>query len=244
MPGDTEGPDIQITYPTPNQSTADSNIIVRGTVRDPSGIKQVTVNNALATYDPINHTFASQPLMLNAGSNTITVNAEDTLGNISTKTVQVVKASSTIIKLAIGSSFAGVTRDGQMQMMRLDVAPFLQSGRTMVPLRFIAEAFGAEVKWHADPSGTGDGGIEIILMKANGTRIVIKMHTTSKTVIIETYAPGSYQAQTTRYEMEVKPFVVKPQGRTVVPIRFIAEGFGAEVQWEASTQEITITMMP
>lgn len=244
MPGDMEGPDIQITYPAPNQSTADSNIIVRGTVRDPSGIKEVRVNNVLATYDPINHTFASQPVMLNAGSNTITVNAEDTLGNKSSKTVQVVKASSTIIKLAIGSSFAGVTRDGQMQMMRLDVAPFLQSGRTMVPLRFIAEAFGAEVKWHADPSGTGDGGIEIILMKANGTRIVIKMHTTSKTVIIETYAPGSYQAQTTRYEMEVKPFVVKPQGRTVVPIRFIAEGFGAEVQWEASTQEITITMMP
>jgi hypothetical protein len=244
MPGDTEGPDIQISFPSPNQNITENSINVRGTVRDPSGVKQVTVNNVPANYDPINHTFVSQLLTINPGTNNITVIAEDTLGNQSSKTVQVIKASAIVIKLAIGSSFAGVTRDGQMQMMRLDVAPFIQSGRTMVPLRFIAEAFGAEVKWHPDPSLTGDGGIEIILMKANGTRIVIKMHTTSKTVIIETYAPGSYQAQTTRFEMEVKPFVVKPQGRTVVPIRFIAEGFGAEVQWEASTQEITITMMP
>jgi hypothetical protein len=244
VPGDTEGPDIQISFPSPNQNITENSINVRGTVRDPSGVKQVTVNNVPANYDPINHTFVSQLLTINPGTNNITVIAEDTLGNQSSKTVQVIKASAIVIKLAIGSSFAGVTRDEQMQMMRLDVAPFLQSGRTMVPLRFIAEAFGAEVKWHPDPSLTGDGGIEIILMKANGTRIVIKMHTTSKTVIIETYAPGSYQAQTTRFEMEVKPFVVKPQGRTVVPIRFIAEGFGAEVQWEASTQEITITMMP
>ena len=31
-----------------------------------------------------------------------------------------------------------------------DVNPFILSGRTMVPARVIAEAFGAEVKWHGN----------------------------------------------------------------------------------------------
>ncbi len=247
-PGDTEGPSIDILYPSPNQTIAEDSIIVRGIVRDPSGVRSVMVNNVPANYDPATHNFTSQPLRLSAGANTITIVAEDTVGNQSQKTIEVVKTSAVIIKLAIGSSFAAVVRDGKTEIVRIDqnttLSPFIQSGRTMVPLRFIAEAFGAEVKWHADPSGTGDGGIEIILIKSDGMRIVIKMHTTSKTVIIEKYAPGSFQAQTTRIEMEVKPFIVRPQGRTVVPIRFIAEAFGAEVHWDAPTQEITITLMP
>ena len=44
--------------------------------------------------------------------------------------------------------------------------------------------------------------------------------------------------------MEVAPFIVKPSDRTVVPIRFIAEGFGAEVDWDATNQEITISYLP
>jgi len=41
--------------------------------------------------------------------------------------------------------------------------------------------------------------------------------------------------------MDAAPVIVPP-GRTVVPIRFISEGFGADVQWSGTTKTVTITM--
>ena len=43
------------------------------------------------------------------------------------------------------------------------------------------------------------------------------------------------------FVMDAAPVIVPP-GRTVVPIRFISEGFGADVQWEGATKTVTMTM--
>ncbi len=61
------------------------------------------------------------------------------------------------ISLHIGSTQA--TIDGQPQS--LDVAPFLVGARTLVPLRFVAQALGAAVDWNNNTSTvtiTGGGG--------------------------------------------------------------------------------------
>ncbi len=108
----------------------------------------------------------------------------------------------------------------------------------------MTEAFGSKVDWKPDPSGTGEGGIDISLTKSDGTKILVKMHTLVKTVIIERTPPGAFQPEVIRYEMEVAPFIVRPAGRTVVPIRFISEAFDAKVDWNATSQEITITFVP
>ena len=50
--------------------------------------------------------------------------------------------------LAIGNR--GAVVDTGMTM--LGVAPFINEGRTMIPIRFIAEAFGADVQWDGDTS--------------------------------------------------------------------------------------------
>ena len=52
---------------------------------------------------------------------------------------------SRVIELIIGDKRALV--DGREYV--LDVAPFIQDGRTVVPLRFVAEAMGFEVAWEA-----------------------------------------------------------------------------------------------
>jgi len=61
------------------------------------------------------------------------------------------------ISLHIGSTQATV--NGQPQM--LDVAPFLVGARTLVPLRFVAQALGASVNWDQSSStviiGSGNG---------------------------------------------------------------------------------------
>jgi hypothetical protein len=61
------------------------------------------------------------------------------------------------ISLRIGSTQATV--NGQSQ--NLDVAPFLVGSRTLVPLRFVAQALGAAVDWNNSTSTvtiTGSGG--------------------------------------------------------------------------------------
>lgn len=63
------------------------------------------------------------------------------------------------ISLRIGSTQATV--NGQTQ--NLDVAPFLVGARTLVPLRFVAQALGAAVDWNNNTStvtitGSGGGG--------------------------------------------------------------------------------------
>ncbi len=39
---------------------------------------------------------------------------------------------------------------GEIKRIELDVAPFIQDGRTLVPVRAISEALGAEVGWDND----------------------------------------------------------------------------------------------
>jgi hypothetical protein len=86
-------------------------------------------------------------------------------------------------------------------------------------MRYIFEAPGAEVAWDADAravTGTKDG-TEI--------RLVIDSPTA--------WVNGEEVA------LEAPP--VLRGGRTLVPIRFIAESLGAEVEWDAARRTVVIT---
>ena len=62
-----------------------------------------------------------------------------------TKTVYAVSGS-TIMKLPVGSTSA-VVGD---KTLSLDVAPVLEEGRVLVPIRFVAESLGANVEWNGE----------------------------------------------------------------------------------------------
>ena len=83
------------------------------------------------------------------------------------------------ISLTIGSTQATV--DGQPQTM--DVAPFIVTDTTFVPLRFISQALGASVNWNDSTStvtiagrsgGSGGGGqapyrVQLVSVSPTGT---------------------------------------------------------------------------
>ena len=52
----------------------------------------------------------------------------------------------TEIALKVGHQYAEINGGWH----RLDAAPYLRNGRTMVPLRFISEALGADVQWDGE----------------------------------------------------------------------------------------------
>jgi stage II sporulation protein D len=126
----------------------------------------------------------------------------------------------TVIKLTIGSKKALVNEE----VLNLDVAPFIEEERTFVPLRFIAESFQAKVDWNAQLKKI-DITLEHPLIKKK-----IELRINSKIA----YINGK---ETT---LEVPPFIIPP-GRTVVPLRFIAESFDSKVDWEPLVKNIIIT---
>ena len=54
------------------------------------------------------------------------------------------------LSMVLGQNTAAVTEDGQTRAVAMDAAPYVTDGRTYVPVRFVAEAFGCNVGWDAD----------------------------------------------------------------------------------------------
>ncbi len=142
-------------------------------------------------------------------------------------TFRVEEPSTIIIKLKIGSHTAYINNKN----LYLDAPPFInpKAGRTLVPVRFISEAFGAKVEWNnAD------------------RKVTIKMNPTEhhEAKLIELWiGKKTVSVNLKKKIIDVAPEIVPP-GRTMVPLRFIAETFGSEVSWNPKNREITIIYKP
>ena len=117
------------------------------------------------------------------------------------------KESLTTISMQIGNN--GVVLNNENKI--LDAAPLISQNRTMVPLRFIAEAFGADVSWAQDAK--------------------------TVTIVID----GKVLTMRVNQDLEgfgAAPII--SNGRTMVPIRYISEELGANVIWVPSTKTVAI----
>ncbi|MFX4262792.1 stalk domain-containing protein [Pelotomaculum propionicicum] len=95
-----------------------------------------------------------------------------------------------------------------------DQQPYLDTsaGRVYVPLRFVSEALGADVEWVQEEQ-------KIVINKGNR---VIMLHSGSREVYVDSRI----------YTMDVAVELVN--GRNMVPLRFVSEALGAQVEWTAS----------
>ena len=101
-----------------------------------------------------------------------------------------------------------------------EVPPFIDAnGRTMVPVRFVSEALGANVGWEpATRTVTITKTTTIIILQINSRLITSNgVHTTMDTTAI-----------------------IK-DSRTFVPVRYIAEALGLDVDWDGVTRTVILT---
>ena len=104
-----------------------------------------------------------------------------------------------------------------------DVDPYLdENNRTMVPVRFIAEALNSKLTWDASDN---QGRVEI----------------TRKDKVIQLWL-GLNQAKVDGQDLTMDTTAKLINNRTMVPIRFVAEAFGAEVLWSEGNQKVYITL--
>ncbi|HOO96820.1 MAG TPA: stalk domain-containing protein [Caldisericia bacterium] len=119
-----------------------------------------------------------------------------------------------LISMQIGAEYASLNG----KLVKLDAAPFIASGRTMVPFRFIGEALGAIVSYEAESKTA---------VFTRGRRVV-------RIPIGKTYAIVDGK----QVQLDTPAVIVS--GRTFVPIRFVADAFDATTDWDASTKTVTI----
>lgn len=214
---DLTPPSLEITFPMSGIEVLEKIIEIKGITEKGISVKvkDITVTSDLETGEfKISYT-------LDEGTNNILITAIDKAGNETTEKITIIFKKRTIIKLQIGNRMA-VVND---RTVVLELAPFIESGRTLVPLRFIAESFGATVGWEDKEQ-----------------KITI---TLENKIIILWVGKKEALVNDERYYLEVPPKVIEiPEiggGRTVVPLRFVSEALGAQVDWEPDLQIITIT---
>jgi titin len=127
----------------------------------------------------------------------------------------------TIVKLVVGNTSYYVNNVKKT----MDTAPIIKDSRTLLPIRYVAEAIGAKVTWDNRErkvtitlkSTTIELWIGVNYAKVNGAFMFIDSTNTS-----------------------VVPIIIEP-GRTMLPLRFVSENLGAQVDWNASKKEVTVT---
>ncbi len=157
----------------------------------------------------------TQNVMLKEGDNVINVTAANAAGNVRTVGIPVNYKSRIVMTLQIGNKNAMIN-DAKSTLQSV---PVIMSGHTLVPLRFISEAFGATVDW--------DGVYKIVTIELKGKIVRLQVGAKSASVAGKSV------------KLETPPVIIK--GFTMVPIRFISEAFGAQVVWNAPTRGIVIT---
>lgn len=100
-----------------------------------------------------------------------------------------------------------------------DQPPVMSNGNVLVPMRGVFEELGADVKWKS--------ATQTITARKGATEIIIQIGSTFASV------NGSTQ--------QLSAPAAMVGGRTLVPLRFISEALGADVQWQAPSRTVVIS---
>jgi hypothetical protein len=110
------------------------------------------------------------------------------------------------------------------QDFEMDVAPYLYQKRTFLPIRYVVEPFGGFFEWNS-----------------NQQQLVLFIQ--SKIISMTINSPLAYvngkEIKVDSTNQAIAP-QWKPPGRVMVPLRFIAETIGCEVNWDARAQKASV----
>lgn len=109
-----------------------------------------------------------------------------------------------------------ITVDGVQ--LKTDQPPAMIQGRVMLPLRAIFEALGASVNW--------DSKNQTVTGYKEDTTVVLKMKSKVATINGKSVT------------LDVPAQILR--GRTMVPVRFVSEALGQDVDWNSVNQTVTI----
>lgn len=105
------------------------------------------------------------------------------------------------------------------QPLATSVPPTVENGRTLVPMRDIFEALGASVNWNANAHS--------IEAHKGDTRVWLQI--------------GNREARINNRQVLLDQAPEIQNGSTLVPLRFVSEALGAQVNWNGANRLVEIT---
>lgn len=127
-------------------------------------------------------------------------------------------------KVTTALTIGNTTMKVNDQEVAMDVAPYIKDGRTMISVRWVAQALGISsenVVW--------DGAAKTVTIMTSSR--VVQMKIGSKTMLVNGAS----------ITMDAAAEIVPP-GRTCIPMRFLAQALGAKVSWDEGTQTATFEL--
>ncbi|MBR1444309.1 MAG: copper amine oxidase N-terminal domain-containing protein [Firmicutes bacterium] len=106
------------------------------------------------------------------------------------------------------------------EIKSIDAPPVIRDSRTFVPVRAITEALGGNATWDSSTKTA-------TLTDSSNNEIKLTIDSNIA------YLNG------TPSQLDVSPVIIS--GRTMLPIRFVADSFGFETKWDQQTKTIRIT---
>ena len=137
-----------------------------------------------------------------------------------------------VYKFVIGKTKFTENNDGLNQAKELDVAPFIENGRTMLPLRAIAESIGIKVDWEKSTrTAIFTNGDLVARIQIDGNKVILS---DGRLIVLD-----------------AKPKIVK--GRIVLPITNVSQIFGLtngntndgkknDIEWDNETKSVIISV--
>ena len=125
------------------------------------------------------------------------------------------------ISLKIGSTDLEIYSDYELQepVRSIDTSPVIIEGRALLPIRVIVEELGGIINWDATE--------QRITIFCRGHRVEM------------TIGISSFVSDSITHDMDIAPMII--QGRTMLPVRFVAEALGCFVTWDNDAQMISIS---
>jgi hypothetical protein len=212
---DSTAPIIDITNPLPDSVVVTKNIKITGKTDDPTA--QLLVNGEVA-YVEADGSFSFDLTLKQVGQVKVLLEATDPIGNLNKKELNFWFGYTVVLQIGnkVGKN-NGVEKT-------MNVAPFIQKGKTLVPFRFIGEQLNAKIDFSNDPKTKL---VKNVMYELGTTKIQLTIGATDALV------NGS------KVKLDVPAQIVK--GSTVVPLRFVTESLGCALGWEPKAQIITIT---
>jgi hypothetical protein len=212
---DTTPPSFTLDYP--DETTSESITITGKTEPD----AKVFLRDS--EIENVNGNFKAT-VSLSLGSNYFYFVFQDKAGNKSKTTIEIKRISITKVVLQIGKPDMFVNGKVIPIDSESKITPIIDGGRTLIPIRAVVESLGGYVSWDKNEKK-----ITLLLDKNK-----VEMWVGKNTALVngkETYIDSS--------NPNVMPKIIN--GRTFVPLRFVAEFLGAQVDWDEKTQTIIIT---
>ena len=129
-----------------------------------------------------------------------------------------------------------VTLNGEN--ITFDQPPVIVDGRTLVPIRAVCEALGADVYWYEPDKVTIIVKNEIKLLLSIEMKYISKMIVSNFSGFLERLEQND-DSYISSHTLDVPPQIIGD--RTLLPIRAVCEELGAEVDWDEVNRTVVIT---